>query len=53
MKKLMAYWWDTTERCVSSETILDTLKNLRFEACTVKEWFSGLLRDYRAVKGSQ
>ena len=53
MKKLMAYWWDTTERCVSSETILDTLKNLRFEACTVKEWFSGLLRDYRAVKGSR
>jgi demethylmenaquinone methyltransferase / 2-methoxy-6-polyprenyl-1,4-benzoquinol methylase len=52
MKKLMAYWWETTELCVPPETILDTLKAMGFEACTVKEWFSGLLRDYRAVKGS-
>ena len=34
------------------ETAVDTLKRLGFGDCTVKEWFSGLLRDYRAVKGS-
>jgi demethylmenaquinone methyltransferase/2-methoxy-6-polyprenyl-1,4-benzoquinol methylase len=52
MKKLMAYWWETTEQCVPPETILETLKNVGFGDCTVKEWFSGLLRDYRAVKGA-
>jgi demethylmenaquinone methyltransferase / 2-methoxy-6-polyprenyl-1,4-benzoquinol methylase len=52
MKKLMAYFWETMEQCVPPETILDTLKNVGFGDCTVKEWFSGLLRDYRAVKGS-
>jgi demethylmenaquinone methyltransferase/2-methoxy-6-polyprenyl-1,4-benzoquinol methylase len=52
MKTLMAYWWETTEQCVPPETILDTLTSVGFGACTVKEWFSGLLRDYRAVKGA-
>lgn len=52
MKKLMAYWWETTEQCVPPETIIDALKGSGFGACTVKEWFSGLLRDYRAVKDS-
>ena len=52
MKTLMAYWWETTEQCVPSETIVGALKETGFQDCTVKEWFSGLLRDYRAVKGS-
>jgi demethylmenaquinone methyltransferase/2-methoxy-6-polyprenyl-1,4-benzoquinol methylase len=52
MKTLMAYWWETTEQCVPPETIVDTLKEAEFQDCTVREWFSGLLRDYRAVKGS-
>ncbi|MDH5668025.1 MAG: class I SAM-dependent methyltransferase [Nitrospira sp.] len=51
LKKLMAYWWETTERCVPPETILAALKDSGFGNCSVKEWFSGLLRDYRAVKG--
>ncbi len=50
MKTLMAYWWETTEQCVPPETIIDTLKAVEFQSCTVREWFSGLLRDYRAVK---
>lgn len=49
MKKLMAYWWDTTENCVPSETIIGSLKETGFRECHVKEWFNGLLRDYRAV----
>lgn len=52
MRTLMAYWWETTEQCVPPETIVDTLKEAEFQDCTVREWFSGLLRDYRAVKGS-
>ena len=52
MKTLMAYWWETTEQCVPPETIVATLKEAEFQDCTVREWFSGLLRDYRAVKGS-
>ena len=51
LKKLMAYWWETTERCVPPETIIAALKDSGFSHCSVKEWFSGLLRDYRAVKG--
>ena len=50
MKTLMAYWWETTEQCVPPETIVGALKETGFQNCTVKEWFSGLLRDYRAVK---
>jgi demethylmenaquinone methyltransferase/2-methoxy-6-polyprenyl-1,4-benzoquinol methylase len=52
MKKLMDYWWETTEQCVPPETIVDALKGSGFGTCMVKEWFSGLLRDYRAVKDS-
>jgi len=51
MKKLMAYWWETTERCVPPETIITALRDSGFQNCSIKEWFSGLLRDYRAVKG--
>lgn len=53
MKKLMAYWWETTEQCVSPETIVEALHESGFTECHVTEWFSGLLRDYRAVKGSK
>ncbi len=52
MKKLMAYYWETIVQCVPPETIVEALKESGFGECQVKEWFSGLLRDYRAVKGS-
>jgi len=52
IKKLMAYYWDTMERCVPSSTIIEALQASGFDQCRVKELFSGLLRDYRAVKGS-
>ena len=50
MQTLMGYWWDTTEYCVSPETIMETLKEVGFVECSLKEWWSGVLRDYRAVK---
>jgi demethylmenaquinone methyltransferase/2-methoxy-6-polyprenyl-1,4-benzoquinol methylase len=50
MKTLMAYWWDTTEYCVPPEDILGALMGMGFSDCTLKEFGSGLLRDYRAVK---
>ena len=50
MKALMAYWWDTTEHCVSSETILSALQEVGFGDRSVHEFFNGLLRDYRAVR---
>lgn len=49
MKKLMAYWWDTTEHCVPPDTILDALQEVGFVDCSLHEIFNGLLRDYRAV----
>jgi demethylmenaquinone methyltransferase/2-methoxy-6-polyprenyl-1,4-benzoquinol methylase len=50
MQTLMGYWWDTTEYCVPPEQIMHSLKDAGFADCTLKEWWSGLLRDYRAVK---
>lgn len=50
MQTLMAYWWDTTEYCVPPEDILGALMGMGFSDCTLKEFGSGLLRDYRAVK---
>ena len=50
MQTLMGYWWDTTEYCVPPEQIMHSLKDAGFVDCTLKEWWSGLLRDYRAVK---
>jgi demethylmenaquinone methyltransferase/2-methoxy-6-polyprenyl-1,4-benzoquinol methylase len=50
MQTLMGYWWDTTESCVPPETILNTLRAAGFVDCSLKEWWSGVLRDYRAVK---
>ncbi|MDH4186836.1 MAG: class I SAM-dependent methyltransferase [Nitrospira sp.] len=53
MKTLMEYWWDTTEFCVPSETILDALQEVGFTDGSLHELFNGLLRDYRAVKAAQ
>jgi demethylmenaquinone methyltransferase/2-methoxy-6-polyprenyl-1,4-benzoquinol methylase len=50
MKTLMAYWWDTTEFCVSPETILGALREVGLTDCSLHELFNGLLRDYRAVR---
>ena len=52
MKTLMEYWWDTTETCVYPETIVGALKDAGFSDCSEQEWFNGLLRDYRAVRGA-
>ena len=50
MRTLMRYWWDTTDSCVGPETILSALAAAGFVQGAVKERFTGLLRDYRAVK---
>ncbi|HWC04770.1 MAG TPA: class I SAM-dependent methyltransferase [Methylomirabilota bacterium] len=50
MRTLMRYWWDTTESCVAPEAILSALDDVGFVQCDLRERFSGLLRDYRAVK---
>jgi demethylmenaquinone methyltransferase/2-methoxy-6-polyprenyl-1,4-benzoquinol methylase len=50
MRTLMEYWWDTTESCVRPETILGALKDTGFVECSEQDMFSGLLRDYRAVR---
>ena len=50
MQTLMSYWWETTEYCVPPEQIMHSLQDAGFVDCTLKEWWSGLLRDYRAVK---
>ncbi|MGQ0809828.1 MAG: class I SAM-dependent methyltransferase, partial [Nitrospiraceae bacterium] len=50
LRTLMRYWWDTTDRCVPPEVILDAMKKAGLARCCVKEWLNGLLRDYRAVK---
>lgn len=50
MQTLMSYWWETTEYCVPPEQIMHSLQDAGFGDCTLKEWWSGLLRDYRAVK---
>ena len=50
MKTLMEYWWDTTEFCVPSETILGALQEVGLTDCSLHELFNGLLRDYRAIR---
>jgi demethylmenaquinone methyltransferase/2-methoxy-6-polyprenyl-1,4-benzoquinol methylase len=50
MRTLMAYWWDTTEQCVAPEAILSALGDVGFAECGLREHFSGLIRDYRAVR---
>jgi demethylmenaquinone methyltransferase/2-methoxy-6-polyprenyl-1,4-benzoquinol methylase len=50
MRTLMRYWWDTIEHCVTPDVILSALGEVGFAQCGVREQFSGLLRNYRAVK---
>jgi demethylmenaquinone methyltransferase / 2-methoxy-6-polyprenyl-1,4-benzoquinol methylase len=50
MRTLMGYWWDTTEHCVAPEAILSALGHVGFAECGLKEQFSGLLRNYRAIR---
>jgi demethylmenaquinone methyltransferase/2-methoxy-6-polyprenyl-1,4-benzoquinol methylase len=50
LRTLMRYWWDTTEHCVAPEAILSALGHVGFAECELRELFSGLIRDYRAVK---
>jgi demethylmenaquinone methyltransferase/2-methoxy-6-polyprenyl-1,4-benzoquinol methylase len=50
MRTLMRYWWDTTEQCVAPEAILAALCDVGLVQCELKEIFSGLIRDYRAVR---
>jgi demethylmenaquinone methyltransferase/2-methoxy-6-polyprenyl-1,4-benzoquinol methylase len=50
MRTLMRYWWDTTEHCVAPETILSALRDVGLVECELRELFSGLIRDYRAVR---
>jgi demethylmenaquinone methyltransferase/2-methoxy-6-polyprenyl-1,4-benzoquinol methylase len=50
MRTLMRYWWDTTESCVAPAAILSALDDVGFTESGLHEQFSGLLRDYRAVK---
>jgi demethylmenaquinone methyltransferase/2-methoxy-6-polyprenyl-1,4-benzoquinol methylase len=50
MKTLMDYWWDTTESCIQPEVVVDALMDAGFSECSEHEMFSGLLRDYRAVR---
>jgi demethylmenaquinone methyltransferase / 2-methoxy-6-polyprenyl-1,4-benzoquinol methylase len=50
MRTLMQYWWDTTEQCVAPEAILAALCDVGLVQCEAKEIFSGLIRDYRAVR---
>jgi len=50
MRTLMRYWWDTTEHCVAPETILTALRDVGLVQVGLTEVFSGLIRDYRAVR---
>ena len=48
LKTLMEYWWDTTESCVQSNTIVTALMDSGLTGCSEHEMFTGLLREYRA-----
>ena len=50
MRTLMRYWWDTTEHCVAPEAILAALRDVGLVEVGLTELFSGLIRDYRAVR---
>jgi demethylmenaquinone methyltransferase/2-methoxy-6-polyprenyl-1,4-benzoquinol methylase len=50
VKQLMAYYWETIEQCAPPEAIIEALKSSDFHECQVNELFSGLLRNYRAIK---
>ena len=50
MRTLMGYYSSTIEQCVPPDAILMALENAGFKSASQKQWFNGLLRDYRAVK---
>jgi demethylmenaquinone methyltransferase/2-methoxy-6-polyprenyl-1,4-benzoquinol methylase len=50
IRTLMRYWWDTIEHCVTPDVILSALGEVGFAECRMTEQFSGLFRNYRAVK---
>ena len=47
---LMRYYWDTIEHCVPAEAITGALEQTGFEAVRIDSWFSGLVKDYHAVR---
>jgi len=48
--KLMRYFWDTIENCVSSHQILSGIEETGFVRSKVSEMAGGLIRDYIAWK---
>lgn len=50
LRTLMRYWWDTTEFCVPSDTILNAMGEVGFTRLRVRTLFGGLIRDYSGVK---
>ncbi len=48
--KVMQYFWDTIEHCVSQETILKSLDSSHFRQMKVSSFLGGLIRDYCAIK---
>jgi demethylmenaquinone methyltransferase / 2-methoxy-6-polyprenyl-1,4-benzoquinol methylase len=50
MKTLMEYWWDTIESCVQPNAVVNAMNDAGFSDCSEQEMFSGLLREYRAVR---
>lgn len=49
IRTLMGYWWDTIESCVTPAEVLGALRSVGFIDCTIKQWWNGLMCDYRAV----
>lgn len=47
---LMRYYWDTIEHCVPAESITGALKRSGFDDVRIDSWFSGLVKDYHAVR---
>ncbi|MGI9492883.1 MAG: class I SAM-dependent methyltransferase [Geminicoccaceae bacterium] len=50
--KLMRYYWDTIEHCVPKPVITAALDRAGFVDVHVESWFSGLVKDYTAIKPS-
>ena len=50
MKTLTEYWWDTIESCVQPKAVVGAMNDAGFSDCSEHAMFSGLLRDYRAVR---
>ena len=50
--KIMRYFWDTIEHCVSPEQIIAAINEAGFIQSHVSEIAGGLIRDYSATKAS-